>query len=167
MGLRLEQCPACQAGTGWCVPVSSCDFHLEYGFFYMYCYTRYISWHLARLRPCSGRGKRGDDYPPLPLYSTRSPLYQRGEKKPAHFSPCACVLLASQSTCTPCSIFLGADRCRSSQEPTAWVLELCPHVPDKGGDFREMEMESQATGNQNSMLATEEAKQRAKVSALA
>lgn len=33
-----------------------------------------------------------------------------------------------------------------------------PPVPDKRGDFHEMEMESQATGNQNSILAGEEAK---------
>lgn len=34
-------------------------------------------------------------------------------------------------------------------------------------DFHEMEMESQVTGNQNSVLAREEVKQRTEVSALA
>lgn len=62
MGLRLEQHPPRQAGMGQRVPGSSWDLHLEYGFFYMYCYTQYMSWHPARLCPCSGRGRRGDDH---------------------------------------------------------------------------------------------------------
>lgn len=48
-----------------------------------------------------------------------------------------------------------------------WLQELCPPVPDKGHDFHKMGVESQATGNRNSILAREEVKQRAEVSALA
>lgn len=87
------------------------------------------------------------------------------KKKCSFFTLCMCPLLARLCKCTPCSIFLGANRCCSSQEPTEWLQKPCPSVPDKGGDFHETETESKATGNQNSILAREEAKQKADVSA--
>lgn len=39
MGLMLEQCLAHHTGAEWHVLALSYDFHLEYGFFYMYRYT--------------------------------------------------------------------------------------------------------------------------------